>query len=181
MSEEAVVFERLFEDAAVPLRSTERSAGYDLVAHLRGRRVTVYREGEERELEAGPMSETGAGATSPSPTGEAGIVLRPGDRALVPTGFRARLPPGFEAQIRIRSSLAYRKGLVVPNAPGTIDADYPDEWFVLLKNASSEPVGIRHGDRIAQAVLSRYAALPWREGDVGISTDRTGGLGSTGR
>lgn len=176
-----MVFERLFEDAAIPRRSTEGSAGYDLRAHVRGRRVRLYRDGEERDVEAGPEAEGVPGAAGPRDASTPAISLEPGDRALVPTGFRARLPAGFEAQIRIRSSLAYRKGLVVPNAPGTIDADYPDEWLVLLGNASAGPVRIRHGDRIAQAVLSRYESLPWREGTVGITTERTGGLGSTGR
>lgn len=180
-AEPEIVFEPLYDDVETPGRATAESAGYDLRAHLRGRSVRVYRAAADRiaeeETEAG-----GGGDRRPGETvGEAAsLLLEPGDRALVPTGFRARLPPGHEAQVRIRSSLAFRKGILVPNAPGTIDADYPDEWLVLVQNGGSRPVRIRHGERIAQAVVSRYEALPWRRGRVGVSTDRTGGLGSTG-
>lgn len=171
----AVIFEPLHVDVVPPSRSTELSAGHDLRAYLRGRAVRVRRSGSEgvEEVRSGTDGERGAAAPS--------LTLLPGDRALVPTGFRARLPAGYEAQIRIRSSVAWRKGLVVPNAPGTVDADYPDEWFVLVQNASDRPQRIEHGERIAQVVIARHATLPWREGTVERSTDRTGGLGSTGR
>ena len=108
------------------------------------------------------------------------LVLGPGDTALVPTGFKARVPPGYEAQVRIRSSIAFNRGLILPNAPGTIDADYPDEWLIMLKNDSAHSATIQHGERIAQIVLGRFAVLPWTDGTVEISTDRQGGLGSTG-
>ena len=98
----------------------------------------------------------------------------------MPLGFRARLPDGYEAQIRIRSSVALKKGLTLPNAPGTIDADYPDEWLVMVRNSGTQRAHIEHGERIAQVVLARYAALEWRAGSVKRSTDRSGGLGSTG-
>lgn len=171
MSEPQVTFEKLHPDARRPVRATARSAGFDLWAYLRGRVVRLYgaSDGGRRELEPG-----GSGDGGPR------LRLPPGSRCPVPTGFRARLPDGYEAQIRIRSSQALEKGLVVPNAPGTIDADYPDEWFVLIRNASDRVQELRHGERIAQAVLSRYEVLPWREGAVEQSTDRTGGLGSTG-
>ena len=100
--------------------------------------------------------------------------------ALVPLGFRARLPAGIEAQIRPRSGAAFKKGLRIPNAPGTIDSDYPDEWMVILENGASGPVQIVHGERIAQVVLARYEVLAIREGAVGVSSSRTGGFGSTG-
>ncbi|MCG8467050.1 MAG: dUTP diphosphatase, partial [Gemmatimonadetes bacterium] len=112
---------------------------------------------------------------------DSSVTLQPGDRALIPTGFRARLPVGYEAQIRMRSSLAWKRGLIVPNAPGTVDADYPDEWFVLVLNAGTAPVRIDHGERIAQIVLNRYQVAEWTPGEVGVSTDRVGGLGSTGK
>jgi dUTP pyrophosphatase len=80
----------------------------------------------------------------------------------------------------MRSSWAFSRGLTLPNAPGTIDADYPDEWMVMLKASDGREAVIRHGDRVAQAVLARYETLPWVEGQVGQATDRTGGFGSTG-
>lgn len=166
-----VVFEKLHDDVAVPARATRESAGYDLRAYLDGRRVSVYRAADgERGDE--PPGETAAGT--------ARLVLGPADRALVPTGLKARLPSGFEAQVRIRSSLALERGLILPNAPGTIDADYPDEWYVLLQNASSRPAEVRHGERVAQAVLQRYETAEWVEGSVERSTGRDGGFGSTG-
>lgn len=179
VEEPGVTFEPLHPDVAVPSRSTRLSAGYDVRAYLKGRRVRVRRASADEVAEVAPSVNEADLARSGEPT--AWLSLAPGDRALVPTGFRARLPPGHEGQIRIRSSLAWKNGLIVPNAPGTVDADYPDEWFVLVQNASARAQRIEHGERIAQIVIARHAVLPWREGRVGRSTDRTGGLGSTGR
>ena len=160
-----VIFEALHEGVTTPTRATREAAGYDVSAYLRGRTVRAYRSGASLELVMGI---------------DAALVLEPGDVALVPLGFRARLPDGYEAQIRIRSSVALKKGLTLPNAPGTIDADYPDEWLVMMRNSGTQRARIEHGERIAQVVLARYAALEWRAGTVQQSTDRTGGLGSTG-
>ncbi|MFQ5689827.1 MAG: dUTP diphosphatase [Gemmatimonadota bacterium] len=196
MKSSAVVFEKLHEDVRVPERSTARSAGYDVRAYLKARTVRVYSFASEDPVDVSVRVEPASGGDdragrpdpdgsrraegTPAPRGPR-LVLQPGDRALVPTGFKARLPEGYEAQLRVRSSLAYRKGLIVPNAPGTVDADYPDEWFVLIQNASGRPQAIRHGERIAQIVLNRYEVLRWEPGQVRITTDRVGGLGSTGR
>lgn len=172
MTEPVVRFEKLHDDVSVPRRSTAHSAGYDIRAYLKGRCVRLFRDSGTE-----PVSlEAQAGQDSQP----AYILLQPGDRALIPTGFRAGLPAGYEAQIRMRSSVAYRKGLVAPNAPGTVDADYPDEWFVLVQNASGGPQRVEHGERIAQVVLNRHEVLPWRESAVGVTTDRVGGFGSTG-
>ena len=160
-----VVFEPLFPDVVAPARATEQSAGYDVRAHLRGRTVRVV----------------AGGAAQARAVGDDGtLVLAPGEAALVPLGFRARLPAGHEAQMRLRSSIAFARGLVMPNAPGTIDADYPDEWLAMLRNVGDAPATIAHGERIAQVVLARYASLEWRRGEVGVISSRTGGLGSTG-
>ncbi|MBA2671090.1 MAG: dUTP diphosphatase [Gemmatimonadetes bacterium] len=164
----AILFEPLHEGVKAPTRATEQSAGYDLRAYLRGRTVRFCR-GAKGETYERQVAED-----------EAGIVLQPGERALIPMGFRARLPDGYEAQIRIRSSAAFRKGLVLPNAPGTIDADYPDEWLVMIRNDSGEEVMLEHGERVAQVVLKRYEVLAWEEGRVGRNTGRVGGVGSTG-
>jgi dUTP pyrophosphatase len=77
--------------------------------------------------------------------------------------------------------LAWKRGITVPNAPGTVDADYPDEWFVLILNSSQRPQPIVHGERIAQVVLNRFETANWTDGSVAASTERNGGLGSTGR
>ena len=160
-----VVFEALHDDVEIPQRQTAEAAGYDLRAYLRDRAVKV------RRADSVEVTEVQCNGT---------LSLAPGDVALVPTGFRARLPSGYEAQIRLRSSLAFRRGLILPNAPGTIDADYPDEWLVMAKNDSNLTVTIDHGERIAQAVIMPFSAPEWTAGTVGRSTDRTGGLGSTG-
>lgn len=177
-----VEFELLHPDAVVPSRSTRLSAGYDIRAYLQGRRVRVRRASSAESVEVSPVVQaTQERVASEPPSGRPRLRLEPGDRALIPTGFKARLPAGYEAQIRIRSSAAWKKGLAVPNAPGTVDADYPDEWFVLVQNGSARSQEIEHGERIAQVVIARHEVLPWREGRVERSTDRTGGLGSTGR
>jgi dUTP pyrophosphatase len=169
---DVVVFEALHPGVEAPSRATAASSGYDLRAWLDVDTIRVRRAGAADADSVQPDRDE---------NGRACLSMAPGDRALVPTGFRARLPSGVEAQIRIRSSLAWKHGLIVPNAPGTIDADYPDEWFVLLLNASRSVRTIHHRDRIAQAVLARYERMRWEEGRVGISTDREGGFGSTSR
>ncbi len=161
-----VIFEPLHDDIVVPSRQTEGSAGYDVCAYLKHRVVTIRRSASGQHDEVPIAAEK--------------LVLEPGDMALVPTGFKARVPEGYEAQVRIRSSMAFQRGLVLPNAPGTIDADYPDEWLVMVKNDSFRTTEIEHGERIAQVVLNRVAVLPWIEGEVGVWSDRRGGLGSTG-
>lgn len=108
-------------------------------------------------------------------------LIPPGERALVPTGLRLALPPGFEGQLRARSGLALRSGIVLPNAPGTIDADYRGELSVILWNTSREPFVVQRGDRIAQLVVARVARVAWQECATLEGTARdAGGFGSTG-
>ncbi|HEY7895704.1 MAG TPA: hypothetical protein VIC24_12475 [Gemmatimonadaceae bacterium] len=161
----SIVFEPLHEGVTAPTRATTGAAGYDVRAYLLGRSVRLWRDGAELLQ---PTDASGA------------LALEPNDVALVPLGFRARLPDGYEAQVRLRSSIAFRRGLMLPNAPGTIDADYPDEWLVMVRNVSTTRAIIEHRERIAQIILHRYAALAWATGNVGRSTDRRGGIGSTG-
>ena len=120
-------------------------------------------------------------AASSEVDGSWSIELDPATMALIPLGFRARLPDGFEAQVRPRSGASFKKGLLIPNAPGTVDADYPEEWLVPVRNGTSAPMRIEHGERIAQAVFQRYEVVAWVPGSVAASSDRKGGFGSTGR
>ena len=107
--------------------------------------------------------------------------LAPGARALVPTGLRLAVPAGYEAQIRPRSGLALRHGLMLPNSPGTIDSDYRGELQIIVMNAGSEPVRIERGMKIAQLVLMPVPRLAWRECAELDATERgEGGFGSTG-
>lgn len=109
------------------------------------------------------------------------LVLEPGERALIPTGLSIALPVGYEAQIRPRSGLAYKYGITVLNAPGTVDADYRGELKVLLANLGSEDFTIERGMRIAQMVIARHANVKWSVVKELDDTDRgAGGFGSTG-
>jgi len=109
-----------------------------------------------------------------------GLSLAPGARALVPTGLSMAIPFGFEAQIRPRSGLAFKHGVTVANAPGTIDSDYRGEVKVLLVNLGSEPFLIRHGDRIAQMVVAPVTLATFTQGDLDETDRGAGGFGSTG-
>jgi dUTP pyrophosphatase len=113
------------------------------------------------------------------------LVLAPGERALVPTGFALAIPPGFEGQVRPRSGLALRHGITIPNAPGTIDSDYRGEVAVLLQNGGKEPFRLRRGERIAQLVIAPIALAELEEvaaqDDLGATERGSGGFGSTGR
>ena len=112
---------------------------------------------------------------------EAPMVLKPLDRAIVPTGLFIELPVGFEAQVRPRSGLAARFGITVLNSPGTIDADYRGEIKIILINLSSEAFTINHGDRIAQMIISRHEKASWEACDDLNSSERgAGGFGHTG-
>lgn len=110
------------------------------------------------------------------------VTLRPGERALIPSGIRLALPSGFEAQVRPRSGLALSAGVTVLNAPGTIDADYRGEVGVILINLGCESHEVRRGDRIAQLVVAPIARVGWLECAFdGLATARGGdGFGSTG-
>jgi dUTP pyrophosphatase len=163
-----IVIELLHEDAEPPRRATQGSAGYDLCAYLSGR-VVDCSDGTRQWQEAAEERD-----------GSYRLSLPAGAMALLPLGFRARLPNGYEAQIRPRSGAAFKKGIGIPNAPGTVDSDFPDEWRVVVRNTTTQRIEIAHGERIAQMVLHRYEVLPFVAGRVCMTTERVGGFGSTG-
>jgi len=113
---------------------------------------------------------------------EAGFTLDPMARAIIPTGIRIAIPMGYEMQIRPRSGLAVKHGISLPNTPGTIDSDYRGPLGVALINLGAEPYTIRHGDRIAQAVVAPVVQVGYQ---VVENIDETWrgerGFGSTGR
>ncbi len=112
---------------------------------------------------------------------ESPILLKPLERAIVPTGIYMELPLGYEAQVRPRSGLAAKKGISVLNAPGTIDADYRGEVGVILVNLSSEEFTVENGERIAQMVIAKHERAEWEEVETLSETTRgSGGFGSTG-
>ena len=123
-----------------------------------------------------------AGAAGLDLRAAAALTLKPGARALVPTGLAIALPEGFEAQVRPRSGLAVRNGVTVLNAPGTIDADYRGEIQVPLINHGQEDFVIARGDRIAQMVIARVEQVDLVEVTALDGTVRgTGGFGSSGK
>jgi dUTP pyrophosphatase len=126
------------------------------------------------------QTEGSAGLDLPAAVAE-DVVIAPGRRALVPTGWSIALPQGFEGQVRPRSGLALRHGVTVLNTPGTVDSDYRGEIKVVLANFGDEDFVVRKGDRIAQLVIAPVARAVL---DVVVSLDATargaGGYGSTG-
>lgn len=109
------------------------------------------------------------------------VTIAPGARALVPSGFKIALPMGYEAQIRPRSGLALKKGITLPNTPGTIDADYRGEIGIILMNLGEETFVIERGDRIAQMVIAPVTTAIWVEAGALNETERgEAGFGSTG-
>jgi dUTP pyrophosphatase len=109
------------------------------------------------------------------------VTLEPGERRLIPTGIAMAIPEGFEGQVRPRSGLAIQKGIGMVNGPGTIDSDYRGEIGVLLINLGKESFTIRHGERIAQMVISRVLQATLEEVDDLPATQRQGGgFGHTG-
>ena len=110
-----------------------------------------------------------------------GIVIRPLDRALIPTGLYIALPEGYEAQIRPRSGLALKKGITCLNTPGTIDADYRGEIGVILANISNEDFVVNPGDRIAQMIINKVEHAELELVEELDETERgEGGFGHTG-
>ncbi len=112
---------------------------------------------------------------------EGPVELLPGQRALIPTGLHIELPEGYECQVRPRSGLAFKHGITIVNAPGTIDADYRGEIGVLLMNCGQEPFTINDGERIAQLVVARYSHVEWNSTEsISESARGEGGFGHTG-
>ncbi len=147
--------------------------------------AVAWAEGADRSLPLPAYRTDGAAGADlcahlPPEMRASGLLLDRGQRAAVPTGLRLAIPDGFEGQVRARSGLA-RRGLLLPNAPGTIDADFRGEVLVLLLNAGDAPVTLGHGDRIAQLVIAPVARATFSLSDALDDTARgAGGFGSTG-
>jgi dUTP pyrophosphatase len=148
-------------------------------------KVRVRRSAAARDLPLPSTASPGSAGCDLRAALEAELVIRPGERALVPTGLTLEIPAGCEGQVRPRSGLALRHGIGVLNAPGTIDSDYRGEVGVLLINLGEAPFTVRRGDRIAQLVFARVEAVTWEEiaeagEDLAASDRGAGGFGSTG-
>ncbi|MFN0042853.1 MAG: dUTP diphosphatase [Alphaproteobacteria bacterium] len=111
----------------------------------------------------------------------AAIAIPPRARLAIPTGLAIALPPGYEAQVRPRSGLALKHGLILPNAPGTIDADYRGEILVILANLGEAEFVVTRGLRIAQMIVAPVLRVSWEEDEnLGDTGRGAGGFGSTG-
>jgi dUTP pyrophosphatase len=148
----------------------------------RARRVRVVRLAHAQGLPLPAYQSAGAAGLDLLAAVEAPVVLRPGKRALIPTGVVLELPAGLEAQVRPRSGLALRHGITVLNSPGTIDSDYRGEVRVILVNLGERPITVSRGERIAQLVVARCERVTLVEAAATSATGRgAGGFGSTGR
>ncbi len=147
----------------------------------------LWDEGADRSVGLPSYETAGAAgadirANLPAELREAGLVLGPMERRVVPTGIRVEIPDGFEIQVRPRSGLALKHGITLPNTPGTIDSDYRGPLGVLLVNLGAEPYRICHGDRIAQLVVAPVVQAQFEAvGALGPSLRGEGGFGSTGK
>lgn len=112
---------------------------------------------------------------------ETPVILKPLERAMVPTGMFIALPEGTEAQVRPRSGLAAKFGVTVLNTPGTIDADYRGEIKVILVNLSNQDFVVNPGERIAQMVVAKFEQVEWDEVEVLDETVRGEGGFEIGR
>lgn len=142
-----------------------------------------WAEGADRDLGLPAYQTAGAaGADLKANLPDRGAVdLDPGARALVPLGYAMAIPEGYEVQFRMRSGLALRHGLILPNAPATIDSDYRGDLKVIVMNCGTEPVRIAHGDRIAQMVVAQVVqARLCAVEDLDQTARGAGGFGSTG-
>ena len=127
------------------------------------------------------MGSAGMDVRAALPEGEP-LTLKPGARAMVPTGLSVAIPEGYEIQVRPRSGLAAKHGLTCLNAPGTIDSDYRGEIKIILINHGAEDFVIERGERIGQLVLAPVTQLEWERVETLDETERgSGGFGSTGR
>ena len=115
---------------------------------------------------------------------ESSLEIKPNQRVLVPTGFSIALPAGYEAQIRSRSGLSFRNGIIVLNSPATIDADYRGELKIPMMNVSDESFVIERGMRFSQMVINKVESISWIEiqehTDIDVLERGENGFGSTG-
>lgn len=143
--------------------------------------VKIVRLEHARDLDLPAYETSGAAGMDLRAAIDAPVALEPGARTVIKTGLSIALPEGYEAQVRPRSGLAFKHGISIVNAPGTIDADYRGEIMVMLINLGTEPVTFERGDRIAQMVIAPVTQAVWDEVDTLDETERgAGGHGSTG-
>lgn len=164
----------------LPSRDGDIRTGSSAGAAPRGMRIPVARTEGTDDLPLPERATDGSSAVDLHAAVEDSLTVDPGEVAVVPSGLKIAVPRGWEAQIRARSGLA-KKGMIIPNGPGTIDADYRGEIKVMLLNLRPDPFTVERGDRIAQMTVGRIERFEW---DPRQNLDETargeGGFGSTG-
>ncbi len=166
--------------------SVERDLGQKMTDRVRLLVRVLWEDWADRSLPLPSYQTQGAAgadlcANFPPEARRDGLTLAPMQRAICPTGIRVAIPEGYEMQVRPRSGLASKHGITLPNTPGTIDSDYRGPLGVSLINLGTEPYTIRHGDRVAQAVVVPVMQAGFMVVDALDETARgTGGFGSTG-
>jgi len=170
-------FHQLYANAPLPTYATEHSACFDLAAHL------VDDRGYLRIIKSVDAQNTMGDMLRLTPRNISDLEIPPQTTVLIPTGLIAKIPMGYSVRVHMRSSVALKRGLIMPNGEGIIDADYFDELFLMVRNASSALVTIKHGERICQGDLVNTIRLPIEQIHTRPeqTTDRAGGFGSTGR
>jgi dUTP pyrophosphatase len=144
--------------------------------------VRVRRRAGTEDLPLPAYQTTGSAGMDLHAAVDAPVEIAPGKIELVPTGVFVEIPPGFEGQVRARSGLALKHGLMLPNSPGTIDSDYRGELQVILGNVSRQPYTITRGMRFAQLVIAAVVQARIEEVHELTETARSGGgFGHTGR
>lgn len=153
----------------VPEYASESSAGVDIRADLFGIKEKFLDHANIVRKEDGTIDF---------------LILHPGGQFLCPTGIHTSMDGAYEVEIRPRSGLALKKRITVTNSPGTIDADYKDEWGIILANEGNEDLLVYQGDRIAQAVFSLVVRPEFDKVDSVedlSGSDRGGGFGHSGK
>ena len=168
MNATIVKINRLHDDVIMPNHATIGSACFDIHAYVpEGQIVTIYDR---------------FNSVFDVPCSEDGISLEPGERILVPTGFRFVIPVGYSVRLHARSGISLKNGVALANSQGIIDSDYRKEVFVLLHNTTSQPFRINNGDRICQGEIVKIINFQFEEietvDEKGL--ERIGGFGSTG-
>jgi len=189
--EQKLIVEILNEDTSfIPQRKTEGSVGYDLkidlnrtLEQLREDNLAneLYNKSYNRKFDVNDCNYNPIGEIFEMRGEGLTLELLPEERIIVSTGIKVAIPKGYEGQIRVRSGMAVKHGLEVVNAPGTIDWDYRGEVKVILRNSTPHtPIIIKHGERIAQLVISPVATPDVIVDKIDDTLRGEGGFGSTG-
>jgi dUTP pyrophosphatase len=165
------------KEASLPEYATDSSSCFDLLAHIPLYTIVNIYNGMNQKI-AVISKEILSQA-------RVGIVLKPNDRALIPTGLIFDIPTGYDLRVHPRSGLSWKSGLTLSNCEGIIDNDYTKELFISIKNSSAGTVAIGHGDKIAQCeitpVISKsMVSITETKSKIKQKTNRVGGFGSTG-